>query len=261
MFSTGDAKMYACNTPALNLTTTNVGGAINASAQLTNASVGEVHFAVTPNPISGTIDAHNKIFIKNTNGTDSAFACLIWIDNSLDDPPALQTISAVSTSASDNTGYKLRISGFASGSPLQVDLTMNGTTPVTTVSQFDLITSVEFMTTGNVLSNPVGEITISSTSGPTVLGKLPAGIPTAQSIISIGIESVIDGTTTIADTTTAPGPTLSRPRSVGTSLGFANSGTLPAGSAQGIWSRLRLPAQTKTVTSDTVSLAFQANTA
>lgn len=259
-FGTGDGKLYACLNPSLSPSSTGVGGGIDTSNQITGANLGEVHFSVTPNPTSGSIILYNKIFMKNTNPSSSAFSCLLWIDNYINAPSSLGNIFAYSTSILDNSGFKIRISGFASASPLQVDLSLNGTTIVSTSSGFDTITSIEFYSSANILSYPVGDVIIVDSSS-VVLGKIPSGIQTAQSLVSIGIESVIDGTTTISDATTSPSVSFSSPNVPGSSLSFANSGLIPSESAQGIWSCETIPAMTKSVSALTVSLVLQANTA
>lgn len=253
-FTGADAELFLCDNPALNLTTTLVGGDIGA-VQILNSSVGEVHFSVTPEPVSGVIVAHNKFFVYNSSAF-SAWNCFIWIDNSLDDCPALATVTVRSTSADDNSSFKCRVSGFASGASVQADVIMNGLTGVVSGTQFDIITTVEFFTIGNVRANPAGDVSVES--GATLIGILPAGIPNAQSIVSIGIEASLNSSDTITDTTTPPVPALSRPNTFANALPFCVT-EIPTLTAQGVWSRLRLPAMTKSVSSDTVSLMFQGN--
>lgn len=259
-FGLGDGKLYACLNPSTSPFSTGVGGGIDVSNQITGASIGEVHFPVTPNPISGSTILFNKFFMKNTNTTSSAFSCLIYMNNYIKAPSSLGSISAYSTSSSDDSGFKIRISGFASGASFQVDLALNGISIVSTSSGFDEITTIEFYSSTNVLSFPSGNIIILDSSSVT-LGMIPAGIQTAQSMISIGIESTIDGTTTIADATTPPSVPMSSPNNIGSALLFSNSGLIPPGSAQGIWSCETVPAMTQSISLMKVSIIIQANTA
>lgn len=253
-FTGANAQLFLCSNPALDLTTALVGGGKGA-VQILNSSVGEVHFSITPEPVSGVIVAHNKFFVYNSSAF-SAWNCFLWIDNSLDDCPALGTVTIQSSSPDDNSSFKYRVSGFAAGASLQADLIANGLTGVTSLSQFDIITTVEFLSVDNVRSNPAGNLSV--VSGSTLIGYVPAGIPNAQSIISIGMESSLDSAATIALTTTAPVPTLSRPNTFANALPFCVT-EIPSLASQGVWSRLRLPAMTKSVSSDTVSLMFQGN--
>jgi hypothetical protein len=257
MLTINDLMVAKCTTNPVDYTTANIGGAISAGPTFINGtSANELFFPTDPNAAGGaTLIQTNKFFVRNGSSTDTAYSCAIWIENALDDNPSNNNIKVVSDNASDNSSYFARIIGFNnSGNPVQIDVTMNGTTEVTTSSQINTISRVESRASSNEALTPTnGNWTIKN--GTTVLGILPYGLRTATTEYSILMEAATNGSSTIANTTANPTGTFFRPRTEAGALAFyADLSHISGPNAQPIWARRTTPAAT--FGSERVDLSF-----
>jgi hypothetical protein len=249
-----DLGFFKCSTPAITLTTTNVGGEVSANP-INGSVIGEVHFAVTPNALGGApVVQYNKFFLVNSSLVNDAVSIVAWIENGLIPMTANSQITAVSDSSLDGATIKLRYIGFdVAGNPQLVEIQLNGTTPVTTSSYLFMLDRVEVRLVASPFSlTPLaGNVTIIAAGNSLVLGVMPTGVKGATREIAIGIEAVQNGNTTTVNATTPPvGITMSSPNTYGGGLAFASGGTLAAGSGsvfngQGIWSSLSVSAASK----------------
>jgi hypothetical protein len=212
----------------------------------------------------GNLTQHAKVFGYNANlSSQSIYSALFWLRNSLDLLPGNSTLIFFSDSASDDTTRKVRVLGKDSGGvAVQEELTLNGVTPVTTVTVWSKVSRVELrLVTGSALTNSIGSIAVRSSTGPTTLGYIPVGRNSATGEIDIGVENVLDGSTTIATAAAAPsGVTFSRPRTAASGLS-AIGGTIAAGSGQGIWVRWILEELSKPSLAAQVALVFTGSVA
>ena len=231
-----------------------VGGAKTASD--VGSSIGAVFHTVTANPDEGdsTIYQYKKTFGVNTNADTDLTSAKIWLKNALDDVAANGVISATSTSADDDTDYKIKVVGEDAGAlVITEEITLNGTTEVNGSSTFSKVFWVELrdVSSGNlVVSN--GDISIEVNG--TEVGTIPLGYNCALAIVDIGLVATLDDSGTATNALTAPGGiSFTRPRTFAGGLDVANSGSLSFGSGQGIWWRLTvegglIPAPELTIT-------------
>lgn len=257
MLSINDIKLAKCTTNPVDYTTANIGGAISAGPTFISGNTGnELFFSTDPNAAGGaTLIQTNKFFARNGSSTDTAYSMGIWIENALDNNPSNNNITISSDHASDNSSYYARIIGFNnSGNPVQIDVDMNGTTPVTTSSQINVITRVESRASSNDALVPTnGNWTIKN--GTTTLGILPYGLRTATTEYSILMEAALNGSSTIANTTANPTGTFFRPRTEAGALAFFGDLSHISGpNAQPIWARRTTAAAT--LGSERVDLSF-----
>ncbi len=236
-----ELKLYgALNCPDDDTST--VGGAINASNEITDAATNEAIKTVKYNPATGAhITNYYKIFFKNTNsGTDLTNA-EIWIDNLLITPAATALLYALSSSSSDNSNYRLKVHGNDIGGVEREEyVTLNGTSQVSSVYQYQKIHEIIKVDADGNTSIAVGDITIKISSE--TIGKIPVGYYTANGQVTIGLAPSLNDSTTSANRLTCPqygatpiDLTFSEANSAATALAVANGGTLTFGSAQGIW--------------------------
>lgn len=235
-----DLKVYGClNLPA-DMTST-VGGGIDTSNEIT----GEINYEIflrginPPEGESNTID-YSKLFIKNTNGSDDLNDGVIFLVNHLNKPA---TDAKIYLYAENDTGGTIDdtysvIFTFenATGDFIQETVELNSV---------NLVNTLESIGTGKHID---AELVTSSGSSPvsigfniviscgTVLGKIPAGLKSASSRISFGMEASLDDTATATNRATAPsGITFYQCNSYSAGMSVPNSGVLTAGSAVGIW--------------------------
>lgn len=234
-----DMKLVQTTTVATSFSTASVGGAAT-STEITGSSLGECLFAMS-SAASGGGDTvqYGKVHELNDHSTDQIDTYGVWLINAIDDLGVSSTIDFVSDSASDSSTYTVRVIGKNSGgSAIQEDLTLNGTSTVTTTLSYIGKVRVEYrVTSGLALGTAVGNITITHNS--TTVGVLPAGAESANNEVDIGLAAAFDAadTATITDASTAPGSvSFSRPRTSGTKLTVdGGTGTMEAGETQGIW--------------------------
>lgn len=243
MVTGSELKLVLPETVAINEDSIDVGGPLTET-EITGGSLAEVYFPMESLGAGGGDRVqYAKFGDRNTNATDSVTAYGVYIENALDGLASATTIAIVSSSASDGTAYKARITGKnALGSPVQEEVTLSGTSSVYTTLTFVGKVRVEMRdAVYGTLAVANGNLTISSASGE--IGMIPAGMSTATNEFDIGLEATLDGTTTIATPMTAPaGVTFSRPRTQATRLIVdGGAGILGPGEAQGIWGRWVLP--------------------
>lgn len=223
------------------LATEDVGGAIGTGT-ISGAVVGEIFGSM---PATGSQQVqYSKVFFENSNTLDDLDNSKIFLVNGLaDGPGGNHTISVQSTSADDNSGKQVRLNGLNSVPEPDFELRpLNGTTEVFGATNFGslLVATLHDVVTGE-LTPAVGAITIRKNGQ--VLGIIPPGYYSATREIDLGLASALDDTATSDDAATAPsGISFSRPTTFGAGLEVANSGTLSAEAAQGIWLRWTLAA-------------------
>lgn len=238
-----DLKCYApLNNPA-DFTST-LGGGIDETDEIDGNCIGELIYRDAANSEGGADKVrYAKGFIKNTNGSDDYYNASIWIRNSLLSPSADGTVSIVSSSASDDTGYYIKmIFENAAGTKTSENITLNGTSAVTSTGSVKASTIPVFelrLVSDNSLTAANGDITF--TRGIT-LGKIPSGGKTAQGGLQLALEGSLDDTETTTDRTTAPAAvSFSLAQDEASGIDVANSGTLTHGSAQGFWIKVTYP--------------------
>lgn len=228
--------------------TANVGGA-KTSTVISGGTLGAVHFSMDSQPSGGgDLLQYAKLFGYNANtSSQSIYNCVFWMRNSLDDLLANGELQLVSSNAADNSSKKVRISGYDdTGAAVQEEVPLNGTTPVSSTTIWSSIHRLELrLSSGSALTSATGNITATNANGPTVIGIIPQGKNSATAEISIGVDSTLDGTTSIATAAVAPsGVTFFKPRTFASGLA-AIGGTIAAGVGQPIWSRYRLKERAK----------------
>ncbi len=237
-----DLKLYTSSgTPAND--TDPSGGAITATEVL-GTSLGELVPLAVYNASGGAdIDWYYKVFCKNTHASIDLTDAVIYVENGLIAVASNGVVTAVSTSASDNTTKKLKVYGYdASSAAVTEEIVLNGTTTVTGSQVFSSIRKIELLTSGGALTTAAGDITI--TRG-VVLGKIPLGFDTATNEYYLWLEAALDGSGNVANRLTAPGgASWSIPNTYATGLAVANGQVLTHGSAQGIWIRPKMKAGT-----------------
>lgn len=247
MLLSSDIKLCKCTTPPVDYTTASVGGAISAGpTYITGSSSNEIFFTMDPNALGGaSLVQTNKIFFRNNSATDDAKNCSVYIENFLDEIPANAILTFQSDSALDDATYFVRTLGFDnSGNPIQIDVTLNGTTLVSSVSNMRYISrsEVRSVSTGALVTCN-GNITVRSSV--TTLGIVPFGLRSGTREISILMEAALDSTTTIATTAANPSGTFFSPRTQATALAFFGNLVFTGGPhAQGVWIRQTIPAAT-----------------
>lgn len=259
-----DIKHYQAVTMPTSLTTASVGGAINTGVEVTGGSIGEVLWSMPSAATGGgTRTLYAKTFVKNTNSSDDMSATKLYMVNSLDDKPAgNHTVSLTSSSASDGSSKKARLIGLNnSGAPLQEEVTLNGTSTVTSSGTFSALHRVEIrLVSDSSLSNAAGDITVVSNS--TTIGKVPLGYYAATAEVQMGLVATLDGSSTTTDATTAPGGiSFSKPRTAAGGLAVANSGVLTHGSAQAVWWKWTVTESQKPSADIEVLLGWEGTTA
>lgn len=234
-----DIKLYnAANVPDDD--TSIVGGAIDTGSEITGLSIGEFIPKQAIDAVSDTT-WYYKFFIKNTSAF-TYYDCSFYMENLLLTVVAAGTLTIVSESASDGSGFIARIKGIdhATGNEVTEDVTMNGLTPVTSVYQYDEVHRVEARSSVSpyALTGVNGQWTI--TRG-IELGIIPYdGINDyyiASNELSFALAATVDDTGTTTNRLTAPGALVfTKPNTEGTALDCVGSGQdLAAGKAQGVW--------------------------
>jgi hypothetical protein len=257
--SLGQLGYLKCLNPAVSLTTAPVGGGVSAT-QINGSSISEIHFPVNPNALGGaTITQYNKIFMVNSSTTDDAVGVVAWIENGINQPSTNTTISIVSDSSLDSSLYKARVVGFdSSGNPATVEIQLNGTTTVVTVSSITYVSRIEIRLVASpfTLTSTQGNVSVKDSTA-TLLGIIATGLSSGISENRIGMEGVKNGTTTTTNAVTAPsGVSMASPNTFGSGISFSGGGTLThtGTDAQGIWSALDIKAGVSPAEDATASL-------
>lgn len=219
------------------LTTINVGGAKTSTPLV--PTVGGLFPQVDANAAGGgSYTQYLKIFYYNSHGADSVFTAKISLPGCLDALPADSQITFQSDSALDND-KKVRLVYLDTDSvPLVEEVNLNGLTLVSNVDVAEILerVSVRLQSDGSYAAL-AGNLTIRSTSGPTVIGIIPAGKFSATREVSLGLENSLNGSQTIANPTTAPSSvSFFQPRTAAAALSVIG-GTLASTAGQGVWLR------------------------
>ncbi len=240
--SASDVVVVLPATPGTTPTTSNVGGALSGS-ELNQEALNGLWYTMTSNAFGGAdVLQVQKVGIKNTSVTDSANAVKVYLANAIDDLTGSAVISLVSSSSSDNSSFMVRLHGRdASDNPQTLEVTLNGTTTVTTTGvTWNALYRAEFREVGSTepFANATGKITI--THGPTVVGEIPEGYSCASGEFSLGMEATINGTQTTTNPETLPsGVSFFKVRTLATALSIQNGGVLGVSgggfNAQGLW--------------------------
>lgn len=234
----GDIKLYQATTMPTTLATTSVGGAISAT-EITNGTIGEVHFTMASAILGGGAKTqYSKFFTKNTHASEDLAAAKVYCPNLLDDSPSgNHAIVIRPSSSSDDTTYMNRLIGFdASGDPLVEDVACNGDADVTSSGLFSKLCAVESRLVSSSALVASNSDRIIKKNG-TTLGKVPETFSSATAEIAIGLEATLNDTATTTDAATAPsGITFSKPKDYAGGIAVA-TGTLTHGDKQGIWSK------------------------
>ena len=231
------------------LTTSTIGGAKSATV-ISGSSIGEIFFTM-PAPTSGTTTQYEKSFMDNTNTTTDLTSVVYWLGNALDNVGSNGVAKCTSDSASDDSTKKTRFLGFDSGgAAIQEEVTLNGITQASGALTFSDIQRAECrLVASNALTTVAGSVTI--TCGSTDLGVIPAprdgrSFQSATSEVTFGVVGSLDGNSTTTNPATAPGGiTFAKPRTEAAGTAGANSGTLTAAAAQGLWWKWILKASMK----------------
>jgi hypothetical protein len=231
-------EQYKCENPAIDGTTTPIGGGIDEEAPVTGTTLNEVLFRQSAQPAGGSVrEQRAKWFVKNSHPTEDLQEGKIYLANGLDDWAINNTTFGVQSTSVSDTGLKVRaIGNDTNGDPIQLETNVNGTTLVASADTLTALHSAELrdQATG-VLQPGAGGIRISR-GGSLVLGEIPPGHYSATNEFKIWLPASLNDTGTATDTFTNPsGASWSRPRTVETALAIANSGTLTAEAAQAIW--------------------------
>lgn len=248
----GNMKHFNSLVRATTLTTPNIGGGIDVASPVGYVVPGDVFFTLSSD--GTTITRYSKTFVKNDHATDSAYLVRFYLDNAIDDHATAEIIYATSDNALDDDTKVLRLIGDDNtGAPQKIDILLNGTTTVNSSVQFDPLRRIEireaiydgtptWIGTG-ALTNLDGNLTIKA--GAVEIALIAAGLNSGSAEVSIGVEGVLDGTTTTALPTTAPsGISFFKPRTLAAAI-TAIGGTVAAGSAQGIWWKQVITPNTK----------------
>lgn len=261
--TTGDFAHVKAATMATDFSTANVGGTKTATA-ISAALAGDIFFTMASNLSGdGTRNQYSKSFVRNNHASDSGYSCKFFLENALDNVSGNQIINIVSDSASDGNTKKVRILGYdTSGDPLQVEVTLNGTTPVSTGStQFSDVHRIELrLVSGGALTNAAGNLQFKHNT--TEIGYIPAGLNSATAEVKIGVALAMDDSVTIANAGTAPtSVSFFKPRILADALGAQNGGVIPFGQGQGLWWLLAVKEMTKPSSLCTSSLMFSVQAA
>lgn len=243
-FSSSDLKLYKPTVPAVDFSTADIGGAKTTNLA-SPANLNEICFLM---PVDESAQVqYAKAFVANDNAEDSPTAVKVWLANALDDWGVNETTGAAQGDASgDDDGKFVRFYGHDStGEPISLDVLLDEDEVVATGDVLTKLQSVELrdQSTGELVA-AAADIVIYRNA--TALGVIPAGAYTATSEFDVWLPATLNDTTTAATAAAAPsGSSFSRPRTEATALSVANSGVLTAGSAQGVWYKWTLPADTK----------------
>jgi hypothetical protein len=232
-----------------NDTTSTQGGAINASSQITGTTVGEL--IKTPltnsNPVGGlTLTRYKKFFVANNNSTLPFTSVGFYAANLILPVVTPGVITLVSTSSADT--QTLIVTGLDTAgtpNPVQINVSMTGTTPVVTSQAFSYVARMEV--SGD--TGTTGQISLTD-AGSHLLGVIPAppadgsgAFHSASGEISYAFDTSKNASTTSTNSTVAPASgitSFSQPYSTGTAVTVPGDGNLDAGDVWGIWLRLTI---------------------
>lgn len=240
---------YKCSSPPADFTTTPIGGAISVNT-INSALLEEVLFKMSSAAEGGgDRTQRSKFFVKNTHSTEPLTSAKIYLPLSLDDWGTNDQTVAVQAVNTDDDDKFVRFKGHdTNGDPIQLDVNVDGTTMAATSSTYTAFQSCEVrsQSTGELAAVTSGNILSIYRNGATKLGEIIEGFYFASSEFDIWLPATLDDSITATDAGTDPsGVSWSRPRTEATALSVANSGSLTAGSAQGIFVRWTLPETTK----------------
>lgn len=198
-----------------------------------------------PSPETGTVDVDfNEQFqaaaATNTSASNDVENGKFWVNNLYAEPVAPGLLYWKSDSAADDNTLKVR-TWMREGSSLVVeDIILNGTAAVngarTVVRAFR---SVVLNVSDDTIAANTGKLTgyIGGTSSGDEVVTIHPGVSWATGELEFGASATLDDTVEVANRTTDPVVTYSRPRNEATALDL---GTLTAESYRKIWGRHRV---------------------
>jgi len=152
---------------------------------MSNGIVSSITRAGTSEPFDlqvnrNQIDGHSNVNINGYNAAVAGTQIPLWENaTAYTFPASALTMTVVSSSATDASPAKLTINGLdANWNAISEQVTLNGTTGVTTVNQYLRINSVIMNTPATGQSTNVGTITVKN--GSTTYAQINAGLGRSQ---------------------------------------------------------------------------------
>jgi len=152
---------------------------------MSNGIVSSITRAGTSEPFDlqvnrNQIDGHSNVNINGYNAAVAGTQIPLWENSTAYTFPASAlTMTVASSSATDTSPAKVTINGLdANWNAISEQITLNGTTGVTTVNQFLRINSVIMNTPATGQTTNVGNITVKN--GSTTYGQINAGLGRSQ---------------------------------------------------------------------------------
>lgn len=243
-FSGGDLKLYKPATPAIDFTTSSIGGAKSANLA-SAANLSEICFLM---PVDDEDQVqYAKAFIANDNAEFSPTAVKVWLKNALDDWGENDVNAAAQgDAAGDDDGKFVRFFGHDThGDPVSREVLLDEDEVMPTSDTLTKLQSVELrdQATGALVA-AAADVKIFRNS--TLIGVIPEGAYSATAEFAIWLPASLNDTTTASTAASSPsGGSFTRPRTELAALSVANGGVLTAGTAQGIWYKWALAANAK----------------
>lgn len=248
-----EIQAFACLNPPTSDATTLVGGG-RSTTRIYGITPGEVHYTTYAYSTGGGDKSQtSKIFVYNSNATDSAVGVMVFGLNVGQDFPMAGQPQVVGADETFTSSMKLRWLGFASNGDAQQGETYgNGSTAATASEIYGSMSRVELRDKlTNALIPAPCEIYI-KLAGVTY-ATIPKGMSTATWEITIGWAPTAGDTATVALATTAPPVSVSRAYSLATAIALPG-GTLAALTGWGLWSVLTTKERAKPSAHCTVRL-------
>lgn len=242
-------KAYKCATPPADFTTSTIGGGPSAT-EINAGLLEEVHFKMS-SALSGGGDRVqiSKYFLKNTHSTEPLTEAKVYLPLSVDDWGVNDTTAVVQGVTTDDDDKFVRFIGHdTAGDPIQYDVNIDGTNQAASSDTLTAFQSWECrsQSTGALTAVSAGNRLDVYRGGVTKLGSLLELYYSGSSGFQIWLPASLDDTTTTVDAATDPsGASWSKPNLESAAISVANSGSLTAGAAQGVWSKWTLPETTK----------------
>jgi hypothetical protein len=152
---------------------------------MSNGIVSSITRAGTTEPfdiqvVRNQVDGHSNVNINGYNAAVAGTAIPLWENaTAYTFPASAVTMTVASSSATDTSPAKVTISGLDTNwNPISEQVTLNGTTGVTTVNQYLRINSVLMNTPATSQTTNVGTITVKN--GSTTYGQINPGLGRSQ---------------------------------------------------------------------------------
>jgi hypothetical protein len=152
---------------------------------MSNGIVSSITRAGTTEPfdiqvVRNQVDGHSNVNINGYNAAVAGTAIPLWENaTAYTFPASAVTMTVASSSATDTSPAKVTISGLDTNwNPISEQVTLNGTTGVTTVNQYLRINSVVMNTPATGQTSNVGTITVKN--GSTTYGQINPNLGRSQ---------------------------------------------------------------------------------